>query len=146
MEDGWLTFPELPIYLERHGPTKDKKMTVYLLEMLITTTDRIVSEPLGIYDTIKKAKSHMQKVEKLRPETETISFNILRFDMNDKPSILKMKDVALQFIGEELFGMFQQGMLEQMVEPDGSFSYVVTDKFKRPLEDAITRFHDEGAE
>ena len=146
MEDGWLTFPELPIYLERHGPTKDKKMTVYLLEMLITTTDRIVSEPLGVYDTMKKAKSHMQKVEKLRPETETISFNILRFDMNDKPSILKMKDVALQFIGEELFGMFQQGMLEQMVEPDGSFSYVVTDKFKRPLEDAITRFHDEGAE
>ena len=141
-----MTFPELPIYLERHGPTKDKKMTVYLLEMLITTTDRIVSEPLGIYDTMKKAKSHMQKVEKLRPETETISFNILRFDMNDKPSILKMKDVALQFIGEELFGMFQQGMLEQMVEPDGSFSYVVTDKFKRPLEDAITRFHDEGAE
>ena len=141
-----MTFPELPIYLERHGPTKDKKMTVYLLEMLITTTDRIVSEPLGVYDTMKKAKSHMQKVEKLRPETETISFNILRFDMNDKPSILKMKDVALQFIGEELFGMFQQGMLEQMVEPDGSFSYVVTDKFKRPLEDAITRFHDEGAE
>ena len=88
----------------------------------------------------------MQKVEKLRPETETISFNILRFDMNDKPSILKMKDVAMQFIGEELFGMFQQGMLEQMVEPDGSFSYVVTDKFKAPLEDAITRFHDEGAE
>jgi len=121
-------------------------MTVYLLEMLITTTDRIVSEPLGVYDTMKKAKSHMQKVEKLRPETETISFNILRFDMNDKPSILKMKDVALQFIGEELFGMFQQGMLEQMVEPDGSFSYVVTDKFKAPLEAAITRFHDEGAE
>ena len=121
-------------------------MTVYLLEMLITTPDRIVSEPLGVYDTMKKAKSHMQKVEKLRPETETISFNILRFDMNDKPSILKMKDVALQFIGEELFGMFQQGMLEQMVEPDGSFSYVVTDKFKAPLEDAITRFHDEGAE
>ena len=141
-----MTFPELPIYLERHGPTKDKKMTVYLLEMLITTTDRIVSEPLGVYDTMKKAKSHMQKVEKLRPETETISFNILRFDMNDKPSILKMKDVALQFIGEELFGMFQQGMLEQMVEPDGSFSYVVTDKFKAPLEAAITRFHDEGAE
>jgi len=57
-------------------------------------------------------------------------------------SILKMKEIAMQYIGEELFGMFQQGMLEQMVEPDGSFTYVVTDKFKGSLEKAITRFHD----
>ena len=137
-----MTSPELPIYLERHGPTKDKKMTVYLLEMLITTSERIVSEPLGVYDTMKKAKMQMKKVEKIRPESENVSFSILKFEMNDKPSILKMKEIAMQFIGEELFGMFQQGMLEQMVEPDGSFSYVVTDKFKAPLEAAITRFHD----
>ena len=71
-------------------------MKVYLLEMLITTTDRIVSEPLGIYDTMRKAKSYMSKVEKLRPETESISFSILTFEMNDKPSIMKMKDVAIQ--------------------------------------------------
>ena len=117
-------------------------MTVYLLEMLITSPDRVVSEPLGVYDTMRKAKSHMEKVERLRPESESVSFNILKFEMNDKPSILKMKEIAMQYIGEELFMMFQQGMLEQMVEPDGSFTYVVTDKFKKPLENAITRFHD----
>jgi len=142
MEDGWLTSKELPIYLKKHGPTKDRKMTVYLLEMLITSPDRVVSEPLGVYDTMRKAKSHMEKVERLRPESESVSFNILKFEMNDKPSILKMKEIAMQYIGEELFMMFQQGMLEQMVEPDGSFTYVVTDKFKKPLENAITRFHD----
>ena len=60
-------------------------MTVYLLEMLISTSDRIVSEPLGVYDTLRKAKSHLSKIEKIRPETESISFNILRFEMNDKP-------------------------------------------------------------
>ena len=108
-------------------------MTVYLLEMLITVPDRVVSEPLGVYDTMKKAKNANEKVEKIRPESENVSFNIMKFEMNDKPSILKMKEVAMQFIGEELFGMFQQGMLEQMVEPDGSFSYVVTDKFKSPI-------------
>jgi len=118
-------------------------MTVYLLEMLISTSDRIVSEPLGVYDTLRKAKSHLSKIEKIRPETESISFNILRFEMNDKPSILKMKEIAMQYCGEELFSMFQQGMLEQMVEPDGSFSYVVTGKFKSALEKAITRFHSE---
>ena len=117
-------------------------MTVYLLEMLITTPDRIVSEPLGVYDTMRKAKSQMQKIQKVRPESENLSFSILKFEMNDKPSILKMKEIAMQYIGEELFGMFQQGMLEQMVEADGSFSYVVTDKFKGSLEQAITRFHD----
>ena len=137
-----MTFPELPIYLERHGPTKDKKMTLYLLEMLVSTPDRIISEPLGIYDTMRKAKSNLSKVENIKPESDSISFNILKFDMNDKPSILKMKDVAMQFVGEELFDMFQQGMIEQMVETDGSFSYVVTDKFKGALESAITRFHD----
>ena len=119
-------------------------MTVYILEMMITATDRVVTEPLGVYDTMRKAKINLNKVQKIRPETESVSFNIVKFEMNEKPSILKMKEVALQFIGEELFGMFQQGMLEQMVEPDGSFSYVVTDKFKGPLEAAITRFHDEA--
>ena len=117
-------------------------MTVYLLEMMITTPDRVVCEPLGVYDTMGKAKSNLQKVQRLRPETENISFNIMKFEMNDKPSILKMKEVAMQYVGEELFMMFHQGMLEQMVEPDGSFSYVVTDKFKGALEKAITRFHD----
>ena len=117
-------------------------MTVYLLEMLITVPDRVVSEPLGVYDTMKKAKMQMKKVEKIRPEAESVSFNIVKFEMNEKPSILKMKEVAMQYIGEELFMMFHQGMLEQMVEPDGSFSYVVTDKFKGALEKAITRFHN----
>lgn len=117
-------------------------MTVYLLEMLISAPDRVVSEPLGVYDTMRKAKSHLNKVESIRPETESVSFNIMKFEMNDKPSILKMKDVAMQYVGEELFMMFHQGMLEQMIEPDGSFSYVVTDKFKGALEKAITRFHD----
>lgn len=117
-------------------------MTVYLLEMLISAPDRVVSEPLGVYDTMRKAKSHLNKVESIRPETESVSFNIMKFEMNDKPSILKMKEVAMQYVGEELFMMFHQGMLEQMIEPDGSFSYVVTDKFKGALEKAITRFHD----
>ena len=117
-------------------------MTVYILEMMITATDRVVTEPLGVYDTMRKAKINLNKVEKIRPETESVSFNIVKFEMNEKPSILKMKEVAMQYIGEELFMMFHQGMLEQMVEPDGSFSYVVTDKFKGALENAITRFHD----
>ena len=117
-------------------------MTVYLLEMLITSQDRIVSEPLGVYNTMRKAKSNLEKIEKIRPETENISFNIMKFEMNDKPSILKMKEIAMKYCGEELFNMFQQGMLEQMIEPDGTFSYVVTGKFKSALEGAITRFHD----
>ena len=117
-------------------------MTVYILEMMITATDRVVTEPLGVYDTMRKAKINLNKVQKIRPETESVSFNIVKFEMNEKPSILKMKEVAMQYIGEELFMMFHQGMLEQMVEPDGSFSYVVTDKFKGALENAITRFHD----
>ena len=117
-------------------------MTVYILEMMITATDRVVTEPLGVYDTMRKAKINLNKVQKIRPETESVSFNIVKFEMNEKPSILKMKEIAMQYIGEELFGMFQQGMLEQMVEADGTFSYVVTDKFKGSLEKAITRFHD----
>ena len=137
-----MTLRELPIYLKRLGPTKDRKMKVYLLEMLISTPERVVSEPLGVYDTMRKAKSHLNKVENIRAESESVSFNIMKFEMNDKPSILKMKEVAMQYVGEELFMMFHQGMLEQMVEPDGSFSYVVTGKFKGALEKAITRFHD----
>jgi len=115
----------------------------YILEMLITSTDRIVSEPLGIYSSMRKAKANLNKILKLRPETDAVSFNILKFPLDDKPSILKMRELAMDFYGEQLLSMYHDGMFEQMVEQDGTFSYSLTNKFKKILEKAISRFHED---
>lgn len=117
-------------------------MIVYILEMMITSPERVVTEPLGVYDTMEQANINLDLVRNSRPETLDISYNIIKFEVNEAPSILKIKEKAMQCIGYELLEMFHQGMLEQMVEADGTFSYVVTDRFKGALEKAITTFHD----
>ena len=66
MEDGWLTSPELPTYLKRNGPMEERNESL-LLEMMITAPDRVVTEPLGVYDTMRK-RNKQNKVRDSRPE------------------------------------------------------------------------------
>ena len=109
----------------------------YILEMLITTNSQIVSAVLGTYDSAEKAEDFAEKMRHLRPESQDVSFNVLPFVLNDNPSLLKIKEIAKDFYGEELLRMYKHGILDQMVNPDGSFSYVVTDSFKNALESKI---------
>jgi len=109
----------------------------YILEMLITNNSQIVSEVLGVYDSIEKAEKFAEKMRNLRPESHDVSFNVLPFALNDSPSLLKIKEIAKDFYGEELLRMYQHGILDQMINTDGSFSYVVTDNFKNVLESKI---------
>ena len=39
-------------------------MKVYILEMMITSPDRVVTEPLGVYDTMRKAKINLKGLRK----------------------------------------------------------------------------------
>lgn len=118
-------------------------MKLYLLELIISTADRIVCEPLGIYDSNKLAKENLKKLEKVRPSSDSFEYNIVSFTLNNSPSILKAKDMAMEFFGDELLNMYQSGMIDQMIEPDGSFSYVITGQFKTALEKAMARFQQE---
>lgn len=109
----------------------------------MSTEEKVICEPLGIYNSSKLAKENLQKLEKIRPPSETFDYNIVRFTMNETPSVLRAKELAMEFFGDELLDMYQNGVIEQMIEPDGSFSYVITGKFKSALENAMARFQED---
>ena len=112
-------------------------MTLYLLEILVTGKDKVVCEPLGIYTSYKKAEKYLDMIERTLPKSSSSLLNIIPFDPDEEPSILKLRRSARQRIAADLLSLYQDEVFEQMVETDGSFSYVLSTKYKKILEKAI---------
>ena len=112
-------------------------MTLYLLEILVTGKDKVVCEPLGIYTSYKKAEKYLDMIERTLPKSSSSLLNIIPFDPDEEPSILKLRKSARQRIAADLLSLYQDEAFEQMVETDGSFSYVLGGKYKKILEKAI---------
>ena len=112
-------------------------MKFYLLELIVTTTNKVVCEPLGVYSTIKKAKENLKKVREHYPKaaSESNMLNIIDFELDCEPAILQFsEDDKYDYAADSLLSLLNEGVLEQMIEPDGSFSYVLTKKYKNGLE------------
>lgn len=112
-------------------------MTLYLLEIIVTTKDKVVCEPLGIYTSYKKAERYLDLVEKAIPKRKSSMLNIIPFDPDEEPSIIKLKRSSRRDIQDKLLTLYKSDAFEQMVEPDGTFSYVLVDKYKKVLEKVI---------
>ena len=112
-------------------------MTLYLLEILVTGKDKVVCEPLGIYTSYKKAEKYLDMIERTLPKSSSSLLNIIPFDPDEEPSILKLRKSARQRIAADLLSLYQDEVFEQMVETDGTFSYVLGAKYKKILEKAI---------
>lgn len=112
-------------------------MTLYLLEILITGKDRVICEPLGIYTTYRKAEKYLDLIERTLPQSGNSMLNIIPFDPDEEPAILKMRKTSRQRIADDLLILYKEEVFEQMVEVDGSFSYVLSAKYKKILEKAI---------
>ena len=107
------------------------------LEILVTSKDRVVCEPLGIYTTYKKAEQYLDLVEKSLPSKTSTMLNIIPFDPDEEPAVLKLKKTNRKNTEESLLNLYKDEAFEQMVEPDGSFSYMLKEKYKAFLEKAI---------
>lgn len=112
-------------------------MTLYLLEVLVTGKDKVVCEPLGIYTTYKKAEKYLDMIEKTLPRSGGSMLNIIPFDPDEEPAILKIKKSNRRNAKENLLNLYKNDAFEQMVEPDGSFSYMLNEKYKKILEKVI---------
>lgn len=112
-------------------------MTLYLLEILVTGKDKVVCEPLGIYTSYKQAEKYLDLVEDMMPEKSKSLLNIIPFDPDEEPAIIKLKKSNKKSIKESLLNLYKDEAFEQMVEPDGSFSYMLNKKHKTVLEKAI---------
>lgn len=112
-------------------------MTLYLLEILVTGKNNVVCEPLGIYTSYKKAEMYLDLVEKHIPLSKSSLLNIIPFDPDEEPAIIKIQNSSKKDSKQMLLNLYKDDAFEQMVEPDGSFSYMLNEKYKNVLEKAI---------
>ena len=63
--------------------------------------------------------------------------NIIPFDPDEEPVYPQIKKSNRRNIQENLLNLYKNDAFEQMVEPDGSFSYMLNEKYKKILEKVI---------
>ena len=119
-----------------------KEDMMFVLEMVIQTAGGMVNEPIGIYDTEEQANGWLEEASKVF--NSTVVFNVLPVPCNVKPPILDIEKNAKDstsdlMIGMELYELYEGGIIQQMVEEDGSFSYQLSNRHQATLEKFISR-------
>ena len=114
---------------------------VFLLELTIATPSQVIVEPLGIYSSIDKAEEYAKLVRKRFPTVKgsQVSIDVIPYHLDQKPPILDIKVEPTPAIRENLVYLYENGVLDQVVEEDGTFSYILTPKFKQVLEKSIAK-------
>ena len=117
---------------------------VYILEMMIQTIDGVLNEPIGVFTDEKDADKWLKECKKCF-SNKTTAFSVLPIEMDIKPPLLEMtSEISEKNIGHQLAELYNQDIFEQMIEPDGSFSYQIKDKYKSSMEKAMGRKFKRG--
>jgi len=116
-----------------------KNKPVYILEIVINTQHNgYVNEPIGVYSSEEKADFFMRKA--ISGFESKVECNILPVFLDEAPPILEyVKEAKEDAVNEVLYSLYEAGAFEQMVEPDGSFSYSLKKDFQSSLEKTISR-------
>jgi len=116
-----------------------KSRPVYILELVVSTKNGdYVNEPIGVYSSEEKANFFMRKA--IRGFESKAECNILPVFLDEAPPILEyVKEAKEDAVNEVLYSLYEAGAFEQMVEPDGSFSYNLKKDFQSSLEKTISR-------
>lgn len=115
---------------------------LYILEMMIQTIDGVMNEPIGVFTEEEEAEKWLKEC-KDSFSSRTTAFSVIPLGLDAKPPLLEMtKEITDKNTGHQLAELYKEGVFEQMVEPDGSFSYQIKDKYKSCMEKAMTRRFD----
>lgn len=122
---------------------KNGVITLFLLEMIIDTGEAVICEPVGVYSSFEMANKYLDQIHLMLSvaSDKNVVLNILKFNLDEKPEMLKEKGLLKNVIGEQLYSLYTSNVFEQMVESDGSFSYQLTSKYKQLLEKIIGQQH-----
>lgn len=117
---------------------------VYILEMMIQTIDGVLNEPIGAFTEEEEADKWLEECKKCF-SNKTTAFSILPIEMDTKPPLLEItSEISEKNIGYQLTELYNQGIFEQMVELDGSFSYQIKNKYKSCMEKVISKKFKRG--
>lgn len=116
-----------------------KNKPVWILELVVKTDrDNYVNEPIGVFSSSKKADFYKEKT--LKGFENKAECNVLPMFLDESPPILEfVKETKKDAIDDVLYSLYEVGAFEQMVEPDGSFSYSLKKEFQDNLEKIISR-------
>ena len=120
----------------------DNEDVMFVLEMVIQTAGGMVNEPIGIYDTMEEANEWLEEAKQVF--NSTVVFNVLPVPCNVKPPILDIEGKAKNttgdlMVGLELYELYEAGIIQQMVDEDGCFSYQLSNKHQATLEKFISK-------
>ena len=115
---------------------------MFILEMVVQTAGGMINEPIGIYEKEEEAQEYLEEALRIFA-TPSVVFNILQVPVNIRPPILdvqkKSNVTAGIAIAADLYTLYNDGIIEQMVDEDGSFSYQLSRKYQGTLEDFIEK-------
>ena len=90
-------------------------------------------EPVGVFDDLEEAIDYAAKLEDLHhsPENVDTSYDVLDFNLNEKPKILSFLEKTTRSLEDEitsvLVSLMKKGYVEQLVGDDGRFYYELTE-------------------
>ena len=126
---------------------KDKDNTMFLLEMVVQTVGGMINEAIGIYEEEEVAQKYLEEALQIF-SSPSVVFNILPVPVNVKPPIFEMTKqsgaTADMAIAVDLYSLYNDGIIEQMVDEDGCFSYQLSRKYQGALEDFMGKGLDFG--
>ena len=125
---------------------------VYILEAIITDQkkEKSIVDIVGIYTNADDALKYKTLCEQdlSREEKEVISFSMRNIYMNQPPAFLdpdkwfwqsedlssvigKTDKVSLDIFDDTMIEMMNDGLVDQLIGPDGEFYYYLTEKGKK---------------
>ena len=90
-------------------------------------------EPVGVFDDLEEAIDYAAKLEDIHqsPENVDTSYDVLDFNLNEKPKILSFFETKARSLEDEitsvLMSLMKKGYVEQLIG-DGRFYYELTER------------------
>lgn len=118
-----------------------KSKPVWILELVIRTEDgAYINEPIGVYSSETIANRYLDMVMSKIFNKSNIECSLIPVFLDEAPPMLEIIEESTAGItNKAIYELYNIGAFEQMVEPDGTFSYVLTKDFKNNLEKAISK-------
>ena len=116
-----------------------KTKSIFVLVCVEITLDTTLGnsysiEPVGVFDDLGEAIEYATKLEDIHqsPENVDTSYDVLDFNLNEKPKILSFLERKTKSLEDEitsvLISLMKKGYVEQLIGDDGRFYYELTDK------------------
>ena len=92
-------------------------------------------DPVGVYTNMEEAIKYAVELEDAFKDVSDVMFDVLEFDLDEKPPLLEILKKQRQMLEDNvesvLIRLMKKGVIDQLIDEDGNFCYVLTDEGKK---------------